>query len=142
LPDSAERAKQELSLQLTLGVPLIATEGYAAPDVGRVYLKARELCLQLGSLTTDVSEVLWGLRTYHTLRAEFATALEIAEEFLRLGSIRADRELMMRGHWALETIYLHQGKLTLALEHYDKPWRFTIRSDIVIMQSPKHRTRV
>jgi len=120
LPDSTERAKQELSLQLTLGVPLIATEGYAAPDVGRVYLKARELCLQLGSLTPDVSEVLWGLRTYHTLRAEFATALEIAEEFLRLGSIRADRELMMRGHWALETIYLHQGKLTLALEHYDK----------------------
>jgi len=120
LPDSAERAKQELSLQLTLGVPLIATEGYAAADVGNVYLKARELCQQLGSSTPDVSEVLWGLRTYHTLRAEFSTAREIAEEFLSIGSALVDRELMMRGHWALETIYLHQGKLTLALEHYEK----------------------
>ena len=34
LPDTAERAQQELCLQLTLGVPLIATEGYAAADVG------------------------------------------------------------------------------------------------------------
>src|SRR5262249_42559541 len=31
LPDTPERAEQELSLQLTLGVPLIATQGYAAP---------------------------------------------------------------------------------------------------------------
>jgi len=59
VPDTAERTCQELSLQLTLGVPLIATEGYAAPDVGNVYLKARGLCQQLGE-TPDVSEVLWG----------------------------------------------------------------------------------
>jgi DNA-binding winged helix-turn-helix (wHTH) protein/tetratricopeptide (TPR) repeat protein len=120
LPDSAERAEQELSLQLTLGVPLIATEGYAAPEVGSVYVKARELCQQLGSLTPDVSEVLWGLRTYHTLRAEFATAHEIAEEFLSAAARLDDAELRMRGHWALETIFLHQGKFTQALEHYDK----------------------
>jgi tetratricopeptide (TPR) repeat protein len=109
-----------LSLQLTLGVPLIATEGYAAPSVGGVYLKARELSQQPGCLTPDISEVLWGLRTYHTLRAEFATAREIAEEFLNAAGRLADPELAMRGHWALETIFLHQGKFTLALEHYDK----------------------
>ena len=34
LPDTPERARQELWLHITLGVPLIATEGYAAPDVG------------------------------------------------------------------------------------------------------------
>ena len=120
LPDTAERAKQELSLQLTLGVPLIATEGYAAPNVGSAYLKARELCQRLGYLTPDISEVLWGLRTYHTLRGEFATAHEIAEEFLSAATRFADPELAMRGHWALETIFLHQGKFRLALEHYDK----------------------
>src|SRR5262245_7875402 len=53
LPETLERTQQELSLQLTLGVPLIATEGYAAPDVGCVYLRARELCHQLGE-TPDV----------------------------------------------------------------------------------------
>ena len=54
LPDTPERAQQELCLQLTLGVPLIATEGYAAPDVGSVYLRARELCQQLGE-TPEIS---------------------------------------------------------------------------------------
>ena len=68
LPDTPERAQQELCLQLTLGVPLIATEGYAAADVGNVYLKARELCQRLGE-TPDISEVLWGLWTFHTLKA-------------------------------------------------------------------------
>jgi tetratricopeptide (TPR) repeat protein len=71
-------------------------------------------------VTPDVSEVLWGLRTYHTLRAEFATAHEIAEELLSAAARLADPELTMRGHWALETIFLHQGKFTQALEHYDK----------------------
>jgi len=32
----------------------------------------------------------------------------------------ADPELTMRGHWALETIFLHQGTFTLALDHYYK----------------------
>src|SRR5262245_28596721 len=119
MPNTAERAEQELHMQLTLGVPLIATEGYAAPDVGNVYLKARELCEQLGG-TADVSEVLWGLRTYHTMRAEFATAREIAEEFLRLAERLPYPGLAMRGHWALEIVFLHLGEFALALEHYEK----------------------
>ncbi len=123
LPDTAERAEQELLMQLTLGVPLIATEGYAAPDVGSVYLKARELCEQLGG-TADLSEVLWGLRTYHTLRAEFATAREIAEEFLRLAERLSYPGLAMRGHWAMEIIFFHLGEFTLALEHYEKALSF------------------
>ena len=36
LPDTDERARQELRLRITLGAPLIATEGYATP-VGSVY---------------------------------------------------------------------------------------------------------
>src|SRR5262249_18632764 len=54
LPDTAERARQELGLQITLGMPLVATEGYAAPDVGSVYLRARALCRRLGD-TPEIS---------------------------------------------------------------------------------------
>ena len=57
LPEDRERAERELRLQLTLGVPLIASQGYAAPQVGGVYMRARELCRQLGE-TTDVSEAV------------------------------------------------------------------------------------
>jgi predicted ATPase len=59
LPDSPERARQELRLQVTLGVPLIATQGYAAPDVESTYARARDLCRELGN-TQEISQVLWG----------------------------------------------------------------------------------
>jgi len=119
LPDTADRANQELSLQLTLGVPLIATEGYAAPNVGSVYQKARELCQQLGD-TPDVSEVLWGLWTFHTLRTDLAMAREIAEEFLRLAERLPYPGLAMRGHWALEINFMHLGEFELSMEHFEK----------------------
>src|SRR5678816_2824823 len=82
LPDTPERARQELGLRITLGVPLIATEGYAAPDVGITYTRARELSRQVGE-TPEISQVLWGLWTFYLVKAELATAREIAEEFLR-----------------------------------------------------------
>jgi predicted ATPase len=117
LPDSDARARQELWLQITLGVPLIATEGYAAPDVGRVYRQARALCERLET-TPEISQVLWGLWTFHALKAELATALGIALEFLKLSERVVDTGVAMRGHWAMEITCTHQGNFTLALEHF------------------------
>jgi tetratricopeptide (TPR) repeat protein len=119
LPDSDERARQELWLQITLGVPLIATEGYAAPEVGSVYLRARGLCERLDT-TSEIAQVLWGLWTFHTLKAELSKALEIATEFPRLAERVAYPGIAMRGHWATEITYTHQGKFGLALEHFEK----------------------
>ncbi|MFY9555657.1 MAG: AAA family ATPase [Blastocatellia bacterium] len=119
LPDSPERAQQELWLHIALGVPLIAIEGYAAPDVGSVYLRARELCRQLGE-TPKISQVLSGLWSFHTVRAELETAREIAEEFLRLAERLPYPGLAMRGHLAMEVTLMHQGEFALALEHFEK----------------------
>jgi predicted ATPase len=119
LPDTPARAWQELCLQLTLGVPLIATEGYAAADVGNAYLRARELCRQLGE-TPDLSEALWGLWTFHTLRAELGTAREIAEEMLRLAERFPAPGLSMRAHLAMEITFLHMGNFAPAIEHFEK----------------------
>jgi predicted ATPase len=119
LPDTDERARQELSLQITLGVPLIAIEGYAAPDVGSVYLNARGLCQRLGT-TPEISQVLWGLWTFHTLKADLSTALDIAGEFLRLAGRVPHPGVAMRGHWAMEITNTHLGNCRVALEHFDK----------------------
>ena len=48
LPDTPERTQRELILQIALGTPLIVTKSQAAPEVERVYARARELCQQLG----------------------------------------------------------------------------------------------
>jgi DNA-binding winged helix-turn-helix (wHTH) protein/tetratricopeptide (TPR) repeat protein len=119
LPDDRERAEQELGLQLSLGVPLTASRGYADPQVGGVYLRARQLCHQLGE-TTDVSKVLWGLWTFYTVRAELTTAREIGHEVLQMGERRAHAELSMRGHLALQATLLHMGDFGEAMVHFEK----------------------
>jgi predicted ATPase/DNA-binding winged helix-turn-helix (wHTH) protein len=119
LPDSPERARQELGLHLTLGVPLIAIEGYAAPAVGSTYMRARELCQQLDE-TREIFQVLWGLWAFYLLRAELGTAREIAEEFLRLSERQPNPGLAMRGHLAMEVTSQQIGEFALALEHFEK----------------------
>jgi len=119
LPQTRERAEQELGLHLTMGMPLIATEGYAAAEVGAVYLRARELCRELGE-PPDLSEVLWGLWTFYTLKAELPTARKVAEELLRFTQRLTNPALAVRGHWALEATFTHLGEFGLAIEHYDK----------------------
>jgi predicted ATPase len=119
LPDTPQRAKQQLRLQLSLGVPLIVTEGYAAADVGSAYMRARELCQQLGE-TPEISQALWGLWTFHILRAELGTAREIAEEFLRLSERLPYPGFAMRAHLVMEVTCMHVGEFASAMEHFDK----------------------
>jgi predicted ATPase/DNA-binding XRE family transcriptional regulator/energy-coupling factor transporter ATP-binding protein EcfA2 len=119
LPDTEEDARQRLGLQMTLGAPLIATEGYAASEVGSVYLKARQLCHRLDP-TPELSQVLWGLWTFHTLRAELSTAAGIANEFLQLAERDTYPGVALRGHWTMEITCTHQGRFQLALDHFDR----------------------
>ena len=119
LPDDSSRTEQELRLQLTLGIPLTATQGFASPEAGRVYLRARHLCQQLSD-SADFFEVLWGLWTFYTVRAELNTACEIAADLLRLAERLHEPHLTMRGHLALQISYLHLGNFVLAMDHFEK----------------------
>ena len=59
-PGDPERTQQELDLQIALGPALMATKGWAAPEVEQAYARARELCQQVGE-TPQLFPVLWGL---------------------------------------------------------------------------------
>src|SRR5262249_47769969 len=83
LPDTAERAQQELTLQIALGAPLIATKGYGAPEVEQAYIRARDLCQQMGN-SLQLWSVLWGLLLVCISRAEYATSRDLAERLLDL----------------------------------------------------------
>jgi len=119
LPESPERDSQELSLQLTLGVPLIATEGYASPHVGKAYLRARELFRQSGD-NPAISEVLWGLWTFHIVSGQLAIARKIGEEFLSLAERLPYPGLKMWAHMVMEITFLHMGSFAAAMEHFEK----------------------
>jgi class 3 adenylate cyclase/predicted ATPase len=116
LPDTPEHTQQELTLQITLGPLLVATKGYAAPEVEYAYIRARELCRQVGE-TPQLFWVLFGLYRFYLLRAELQTARELAEQLLRLAQNMRDPTLLLHPHRALGLTLFHLGELTAARAH-------------------------
>ncbi|HEV8716962.1 MAG TPA: AAA family ATPase, partial [Candidatus Binatia bacterium] len=119
LPDSPERARQELMLQITLGTPLTATKGFRAPEVGRVYARAQELYRQVEK-TSELLPVLSGLLRFHLMRAELQMAHELAEQLLRLAQSAQDSSLLLEAHRGLGVTLFYRGELAPALAHLEQ----------------------
>jgi predicted ATPase len=81
LPDTAKRARQELTVQVALGTPLILTRGYADPTAEAAFLRARELSEQLGD-TAQLAAALVGLWRVYGSRGDILKGREIGEEIL------------------------------------------------------------
>src|SRR6266498_5544376 len=81
LPDTLERTRRELELQIALGAPLIATKGYGATEAGAAYDRALELCRKIGE-TPELFPVLWGQSVFYLVRAEHKKGRELAEQLL------------------------------------------------------------
>ena len=119
LPDNRERAQQELMLQSALGRVLMATQGYAAPAVGKVYARAHELCSQMGK-TPQLFPVLWGLIAFSIVRGEYQTAHKLGEQLLRLAQITQDPALLLEAHQVLGQILYFLGEFASAQEHLEQ----------------------
>ena len=59
LPNSTQRAQQELTLRSTLGVSLVALQGYTAPEVEANYTRVRALCHQSENPQTALCCPVW-----------------------------------------------------------------------------------
>jgi predicted ATPase len=119
LPDTPERAQQELVLQTTLGPALMATKGYAAPEVEYAYARARELCQQVGE-TPQLFQALWGLWYFYLVRAEFQTAHELGEQLLRLAQRVQVQVLLLLAHRVLGQTLAFLGEFSTAQVHLDQ----------------------
>src|SRR5262249_40090944 len=69
LPDTPERQRQELELRMALGAVLNAVKGYAAPEIGQAYARARSLWEHLGS-PSEFLGVPYGQSIHHMVRGE------------------------------------------------------------------------
>ncbi|MBI3756848.1 MAG: AAA family ATPase [Deltaproteobacteria bacterium] len=119
LPDSSERAQQELTLHTALGGPLIAIKSYTAPEVEKVYTRARELCSRVGE-TPLLFPVLWGLYGFYWIRGESQTANELGAQLLRLAQSVQDPALLLLAHrvWGANLYFL--GEFAPAREHLEQ----------------------
>ncbi len=123
LPDTPERAQQELMLQITLGPALMASKGYAAPEVERAYTRARELCLQ-GGEPSQIFPVLRGLLAFYLNRGELQTARELGEQLFTLAQRQQDPALLTEAHYALGLAFFFLGEMVLVREHTEQSIAF------------------
>jgi len=117
LPDTPERAQQELVMQITLGPVLLVTKGYAAPEVLQAYARARELCQQVGE-STQFFLVLRGLWSFYLHRVELQTARELGEQLLTLAQHIGDPALLLEAHHALGSTCNYLGEFAAAQAHF------------------------
>ncbi len=119
LPDTPERARCELSLQIVLAVALKFTKGFV-DEVGTICDRARSLCQQVG----DMPQLFTMLReswSFHLARSELARVDDLGKQLLQLAQHQNEPPLLVEAYRAISTssfftgdldaadAYLHQG---------------------------------
>jgi predicted ATPase len=119
LPDTRERQRQELELRSGLGPALLLAKGYAAPETGNAYARARKLWEELGS-PSEFLGVPSGQSVYHLYRGELDLALRLDEDLLRLSSQRGDAAGLLRGHFSSGRDLFFVGRFALSRSHLEE----------------------
>ena len=119
LPETPERIKQEIDIQLALGIPLIAVQGYAAEETREAFSRARSLCLQLGNVP-EYFQALYGLCMHSWMCAKHDEALPMAEEFLSRSRALSDPVLLMVAHRVMGSTLLTIGDFQSSANHFEE----------------------
>jgi predicted ATPase len=122
LPETPDRARYELRLQVTFGTSMQFTV-WGSPEVARALHRARELCEQVAE-TSELSRILLGLWRFYLARLDFPTTRELGEELLRLAKHEQDPLLFQVARFTLGFTLLHLGDPAAARSHVERDLSF------------------
>jgi class 3 adenylate cyclase/predicted ATPase len=130
LPESAERSRRELELQLALGPTLSATRGWSSPEAERAYRRAEELAQGLGA-DRERFDAVWGLWMIHNTGNAPEKARGITTELFRIANQLDDAALRMEAHHASWACANALGDHAATVEH--------MRQGLALYECDKHR---
>src|SRR5262245_17307408 len=113
LPRSASRLRWELSLQLALGGPLIATKGFASSDVETAYQRAQDLSREIGH-DTDLFTALRGLGFVHHVRGDLRQSMQEFPEAIDLARRIGEPSLLVQAYHFAGVSTFHLGAFQTA----------------------------
>ena len=119
LPDDPQRQQQELEFCSALGAALMAVKGYAAPETGEAFARARELWEQLGS-PSGFLRIPYGQSLYHVARGELCLAQRLDEDLLRLSRQRNDPASLVLGHLSSGRNLMLAGSFAPSRSHLEE----------------------
>lgn len=122
IPESPERTRKELDLQISLAFSLLCTQGYASPETGANMARARKLCEALGD-TASLFPVKFGLWTYYLCKGEMKSARETAEHLVNISHDLNDSSARLVAHATLAITLELLGELIAAREQFEEASR-------------------
>jgi len=126
LPETPERTKQEIDIQLALGIPLIAVQGYVSVETREAFSRAHTLCRRLGNIP-EYFQALFGLWGNCWMGGHNHEALRMADEFLsRSRAALSDPVLLMVAHRMMGSTLLTIGDFQSSANHFEETIRLSI----------------
>ena len=119
LPETPERIKQEIDIQLALGIPLIAVQGYASAETREAFSRARTLCQKLGNIP-EYFQALFGLWGHSWMSGKNDDALRMADEFLSRSQALSDPVLPIVAHRVMGSTLLTVGDFQSSANHFEE----------------------
>lgn len=109
LPHDGNRSRLELSLQLAIGAPLLATKGFASNEAEKAYQRARELSAELQS-PTELFTALRGLGYVFHVRGNLREATLLADETVALAEGVTEPALLVEAYHLAGASTFHLGR--------------------------------
>jgi class 3 adenylate cyclase len=133
LPETVERNRQELALQLALGPALLSSRGFGDAEASAGYQRAAELARRLGD-DRDRFAATWGL--WISIRASSASdhmrlRLQYLGEMVEAAEGTGDAELLLQAHHSSWSTRIWNGEFASASEH--------VRSGLALYDPERHR---
>jgi tetratricopeptide (TPR) repeat protein len=120
LPDSPDRDRQEVDLQLALGSALLATDGFGSRGQIAAYSRAYDLSRKLGA-RVQLWPALHALANSSTARGNYPRALELSEQLLDLAQRFGEPWLLALAHFTLGSTLFSSGiSLVRSREHLEQ----------------------
>jgi adenylate cyclase len=117
--EGPEQKRQELELVTQRATALRMLHGYAAPEVERVYLRARELCREAPDMPERFG-LEWQQMQYFLVRAEMNTASKLAESLLDYATAHPEAPLLIDAHLASGMTAFQVGEFVAARDHLEQ----------------------
>jgi tetratricopeptide (TPR) repeat protein len=98
---------------------LASVKGAGFQDIMHRYRRAWELCQQVGD-QRQLATVLAGQRRFYLMRGDLQSALEVAEELLKVAQQLDDVSLCLHAHFELANTLIWMGDFARTLDQLDQ----------------------
>jgi class 3 adenylate cyclase/tetratricopeptide (TPR) repeat protein len=118
MPESPQRAAQEVALQSILGTALLSIHGYTDARVRKVFTRAQDLCEQIGD-APQLFQVAVGLWMYYIITAQFDEAYGLSQRLLRIAETTDNPAQHLQARYCQAFILYYRADFLTAKSHLE-----------------------